>query len=201
VQVFGSLSSILDAVHACASDATTHNAAHIANAGKEGNTLLNAERNLNVATVTTASSNSIIWDPVRYRKKGSSTDVGAIVQGAGAITFQAGADITLRAARVDAGGVLSATAGANVNILAGAASTTFDQTSQTTKSGFLHHETITTRNTLDAKKRVLRGATVNLSAGNDLKVVGASLSATRNTACIRARWGTRGCHKLSPNRR
>jgi filamentous hemagglutinin len=162
-------------------------AAQIANAGENGNILLNAGRNLNLAAVTTASTNSIIWDPVRYRKEGSSTDVGTVIQGAGAITLNAGADINLRAASVDAGGTLSAIAGNNLNILSGAASTTFDQTSQTTKSGFLHHETITTRNTLDATNAigsVLGGATVNLSAGNDLKVVGSSLVGDKDVNLI-----------------
>jgi filamentous hemagglutinin len=153
-------------------------AAKIDNAGKDGNTLLDAGRNLNLATVTTASSNSLVWDPVRYRKEASSTEVGTVIQGAGAITFKAGIDINMRAASVDAGKDLTAIAGNNLNVLAGVATATFDQTSQTTKSGFLHHETITTRNTLDSTNAigsVLGGATVNLAAGHDLKVVGSSV--------------------------
>jgi filamentous hemagglutinin len=97
---------------------------------------------------------------------------------AGAITFKAGSDINLRAASVDAGKDLTAIAGSNLNILAGVDTSQFDRTSQTTKSGFLHHETITTRNTLDATSAigsVLGGTTVNLSAGQDLKVVGSSV--------------------------
>jgi filamentous hemagglutinin len=149
-------------------------AAKIDNAGKDGNTLLNAGRNVNLATVTTASSNAVRWDLVRYRNESSSTEVGTVIQGAGAITFKAGTDINLRAASVDAGKDLTAIAGNNLNILAGVSTSKFDQTSQTSKSGFLHHETITTRNTFDgtsAVGSVLGGATVNLAAGNDLKVV------------------------------
>jgi filamentous hemagglutinin len=162
-------------------------AAKIENAGTDGNTLLDAGRNLNLATVTTASSNSITWDSVRYRKESSSTEAGTVVQGAGAIAFKAGADINLRAASVDAGKDLTAIAGNNLNILAGVDTSKFDQTSQTTKSGFLHHETITTRNTLDATSSigsVLGGATVNLSAGQDLKVVGSSVVGDKDVNLI-----------------
>jgi filamentous hemagglutinin len=162
-------------------------AAKIDNAGKDGDTLLNAGRNLNLATVTTASSDSVTWDPVRYRKESSSTEVGTVIQGAGAITLKAGTDINLRAASVDAGKDLTAIAGNNLNILAGISTAKFDEASQTTKSGFLHRETITTRNTLDGTSAigsVLGGATVNLSAGHDLKVVGSSVVGDNNVNLI-----------------
>lgn len=65
------------------------------NGGVEANTLLNAGRNLNLGSATTASSNALTWDSVRYRKS-SSTEVGTAIQGAGAITFKAGVDINVR---------------------------------------------------------------------------------------------------------
>ena len=162
-------------------------AAKIGNAGKDGNTLLHAGRDLNLATVTTASSNSLTWDPAQYRKENSSTEVGTVIQGTGAITFKAGADINLRAASVDAGKDLTAIAGNNLNILAGLGTTKFDEASQTTSSGFLHHETITKRNTLDGSSAigsVLGGATVNLAAGHDLKVVGSSVVGDDNVDLV-----------------
>ncbi|MGZ5198716.1 MAG: two-partner secretion domain-containing protein [Telluria sp.] len=162
-------------------------AAQISNAGKDGKTLLNAGRDLNLGTVTTASSNSIVWDPTRYRKDSSSTELGTVVQAAGAITFNAGNDINLRAVNVDSGGALAAIAGNNLNMLAGVATTAFDEAAKTTKSGFLHHETITTHNTLDATSAigsVLGGTTVDLSAGRDLKILGSSVVGDNNVSLV-----------------
>jgi filamentous hemagglutinin len=153
-------------------------AGRIDNAGKDGNTVLNAGRTINLDTVTTASGNALTWDANNYRKDSSTLELGSAIKGAGAVTLNAGADINLRAASVDAGNTLTAIAGNNLNILAGIETVKVDEGHQHTEKSFLHRETITTRTTLDdtnAIGSVLGGATVNVVAGNDLKVVGSAI--------------------------
>ncbi|WP_304359449.1 hemagglutinin repeat-containing protein [Collimonas fungivorans] len=121
----------------------------IGNAGKDGVTVLQAGNNLNLGTVTTASSNSLSWDANNYRKDSTTTEVGSQVQATGSIVLKAGADINARAVDVQAGTSLSGIAGNNLNVVAGVNAVTVDEGHQRTESGFMHDELITTRDTLD----------------------------------------------------
>jgi filamentous hemagglutinin len=99
-------------------------AGQIGNAGKDGVTLLQAGNNLNLGSVTTASSNALNWDSNNYRNDSTTSEVGSQVQASGAIVLKAGVDINARAADVQAGTSLGAIAGNNINVVAGARNVT-----------------------------------------------------------------------------
>lgn len=154
-------------------------AGQIGNAGKDAVTVLQASNNLNLGTVTTASSNSLNWGANNYRKDSSTTEVGSQVQASGAILLKAGADINTRVADVQAGSSLNAVAGHNINVVAGVNAANVDEGHQRTEKSFLHSEIITTRDTLDRSSALgsnLGGTSVNLVAGNDIKVAGSTIA-------------------------
>jgi filamentous hemagglutinin len=153
-------------------------AAQVGNAAKDGGTVISAGRDLNFGTVTTSSSNTLVWDANSRRSDSANADVGSQVQAAGAITLKAGADINARAANVQAGAALVATAGNNINLVAGVNAATLDEAHQHDEKTFLHRETITTRDTLDRTSALgtsLGGDTINLVAGSDIKITGSSV--------------------------
>ncbi|OEZ65950.1 filamentous hemagglutinin [Janthinobacterium sp. HH103] len=150
----------------------------IGNAGKDGQTIVNAGRDINLGTLTTASSSSLSWDAKNYRKDSSSTEVGSQIQGSGSIVLQAGNDLTARAADVQAGAGLSVTAGHDIVLSAGANQLTVDEGHVQTGKGFLNKKTITTRDMLDlgtSAGSAFGGATVAFAAGNDIKLTGAQI--------------------------
>ncbi|UQV44301.1 hemagglutinin repeat-containing protein [Janthinobacterium lividum] len=150
----------------------------IGNAGKDGQTIVNAGRDINLGTLTTASSNSLSWDAKNYRKDSSSTEVGSQIQGSGGIVLQAGNDLIARAADVQAGAGLAVTAGHDIVLSAGANKVTVDEGHEQTSKGFLNTKTITTRDTLDlgtSAGSAFGGATVAFVAGNDIKLTGAQI--------------------------
>ncbi|WP_061301684.1 hemagglutinin repeat-containing protein, partial [Janthinobacterium agaricidamnosum] len=150
----------------------------IGNAGQDGNTIVSAGRDINLGTLTTASANSLHWDANNYRKDSTSTDVGSQIQASGNIALQAGNDLNARAADVQAGQALVASAGHDVNLTAGINQTSLDEGHQHTEKGFLHSETITSRDTLErsmASGSAFGGNTVALAAGHDIKVTGSSI--------------------------
>jgi filamentous hemagglutinin len=151
----------------------------------KGSTTIVAGNNLNLGTVTTASSNSVAWDGKNYRKESSSTDNGTVIQTQGDITLQAGNDLNAKAANVTSNqGALLATAGNNVNLTAGEANVTVDEAHQHKSSGFLSTKTITTRDTLDqtaAQGTTLSGNTAVVIANNDITLKGSNVVSTQGT--------------------
>ena len=158
----------------------TLTAGQIGNNSVNGATSLDAGRNIELGTLTTASANNLVWDANNYRKDSSTSEVGSqIFGGGGSVLLKAGADVNLRAATVQTGGALTVQAGNDINILAGSERNTVDEGHRHTDKGFLHTEVITTRNTLagtDAVGSTLGGGTVALLAGRDLGVTGSSVT-------------------------
>lgn len=150
----------------------------IGNAGKDGQTIVNAGRDIKLETLTTASSSSLSWDAKNYRKDSSSTEIGSQIQGSGSIVLQAGNDLIARAADVQAGAGLSVTAGHDIVLSAGTNQLTVDEGHVQTGKGFLNKKTITTRDMLDlgtSAGSAFGGATVAFAAGNDIKLTGAQI--------------------------
>ncbi|SHH62989.1 hemagglutinin repeat-containing protein [Massilia sp. CF038] len=153
-------------------------AGQISNAAKDGDTVLDAGRNIELGTVLNASANNLNWDAKNYQKDGSTSEVGSQINGAGNIALKAGTDISLRAANVQAGGALAAQAGGDINVVAGVATASLAYASQHTDTGFLKKKTVTTTGSSDSTSALgssLGGATVGLMAGHDLSVVGSSV--------------------------
>ncbi|MCL6484522.1 MAG: hemagglutinin repeat-containing protein [Janthinobacterium lividum] len=150
----------------------------IGNAGKDGQSIVTAGRDINLGTLTTASSNNLSWDAKNYRKDSSSSEIGSQIQGSGSIVLQAGNDLLARAADVQAGAGLAVTAGHDIVLSAGANQVTVDEGHEQTSRGFLNKKTITTRDMLDlgtSAGSTFGGATLAFAAGNDIKLSGAQV--------------------------
>jgi filamentous hemagglutinin len=152
----------------------------IGNAGKDGQTMVSARRDIKLGTLTTASSNNLSWDPKNYRKDSSSSEVGSQIQGSGSIVLQAGNDLIARAAEVQAGAGMAVKAGHDIVLSAGANQATVDEGHQQTSKGFLSSKIITTRDTVQTSTALgtsLTGNSVDIVAGHDLKVAASSILA------------------------
>lgn len=146
----------------------------ISNAGAGGSTVIAAGRDLNLGTVTEASSNAIAWSANNFRKDSQSQEVGSNILTAGNLQLSAGNDLNARAAQLTSSqGALTVSAANNVNITAGQSSQAVDEGHQSKSKGFLSSKTITTRETLDRTDAVgssLSGNTVTVLAGQNINV-------------------------------
>jgi filamentous hemagglutinin len=157
-------------------------AAAVSNAGK-GDTQFSAGNNLNLASVTTASSQSLNWNANNRLSQTASQDVGTQIQAGGNLSLSAGQDLNAKAATVSAQGALSATAQGNVNITAGQASQSLDEARQSKSKGFLSSTTVTTRTSSASTTAVastFEGQSVSIKAGQDLSVQGSNVLADQN---------------------
>jgi len=153
-------------------------AGQISNAAKDGNTVLDAGRNIELGTVQNAAANNLKWDAKNSRKDSATTEVGSQIVAAGNIALKAGTDINLRAAQVQAGGALSAQAGNNINVVAGVATATLDEAHEHKEKGFLKSKTTTSRDTIASTSVVgsnLTGGTVAMVSGKDINVQGSTV--------------------------
>jgi Hemagglutinin repeat len=108
---------------------------------------LQAGRNVSLSTVTTASSESLIFN-ARNRQAASQTqEVGSQIQAGGNLNIIAGQDISARAANVQATGDLALQAGQDIRIEAGQASQSQSSYLQVRRSGTFS----STTRTVDAK--------------------------------------------------
>ncbi len=166
-------------------------AAQVLNAGRDGSTVIQAGRNVELGTIKAASSESVTWNSRNYRSDSFSQEVGTQVQAAGAVKITAGQDVNARAASVQAGGALEVNASRDVNITAGEQTHSHTVASQSTQRGFLSRKTTTTYSHAEqatAQGASLGGETVSVTAGRDISITGstlvgdtgASLTATNN---------------------
>lgn len=163
-------------------------AAQVVNSGENGQTLLSAGRDLTLNTVTTASRDNLIWNGDNSLKQGNSQQVGSEVVGKGAVTLNAGNDITAHAATVSAGDALNLNAGHDINILSGENTLDLDERHKVTGgNGLMSKTTTTTRDTLDRQTvqgTTLSGDSINVLAGNDLRVQGSSVAGTQDVKLL-----------------
>ncbi|WP_233527649.1 hemagglutinin repeat-containing protein [Serratia sp. PAMC26656] len=163
-------------------------AAQVVNSGENGQTLLSAGRDLNLNAVTTASRDNLIWNGDNSLKQGNSQQVGSEVVGKGAVTLNAGNDITAHAAAISAGEALNLNAGHDVNILNGENTQDLDERHKVTGgNGLMSKTTTTTRDTLDRQtlqSSTLSGDSIKVLAGNDLRVQGSSVAGTQDVKLL-----------------
>lgn len=163
-------------------------AAQVVNSGENGQTLLSAGRDLNLNAVTTASRDNLIWNGDNSLKQGNSQQVGSEVVGKGAVTLNAGNDITAHAATISAGEALNLNAGHDVNILNGENTQDLDERHKVTGgNGLMSKTTTTTRDTLDRQtlqSSTLSGDSIKVLAGNDLRVQGSSVAGTQDVKLL-----------------
>ncbi|SFX45807.1 adhesin HecA family 20-residue repeat-containing protein [Janthinobacterium lividum] len=159
----------------------------IGNAGEAGNTLLNASRDINFATLATASAESRTYDAKNYNKENNTGEIGSEIQGLGNVILSAGNDVNARAATMQAGDLLAVSAGHDIHIVAGNASNKVESASQQTESGFLSKKVTTRHDIVDTNTAIgssFGGNTVVFFAGNDIKVIGSDILSDAATSLV-----------------
>lgn len=151
-------------------------AASIVNSGTDGTTVLNAGNNLNLGTVTEASSQANARNGKNYLRTSESSEIGTNIQTSGDITLQSGNDINARAATVTStDGAIKATAADDITLTTGQSTQTLSEGHRTKSHGFLSSKTKTTRNSLNDTEQEatsFSGDTVTLTAGNSQNAQG-----------------------------
>nr|WP_257626252.1 hemagglutinin repeat-containing protein [Janthinobacterium sp. NKUCC06_STL] len=150
----------------------------MANAGVNGQTALIAGNNLNLNTVTVASTHNEVRNKDNYSKQSKTSEVGSQIMGAGNVNLQAGNDLTARAADVQAGGTLGLAAGNDISLVNGLQNEVTDVASKSTKSGFWNKTTTIKHDVVDTTTAIgtsLGGSSVTVQAGRDLQVTGSSI--------------------------
>jgi filamentous hemagglutinin len=158
-------------------------AAVLANVGDGSRTLVNAQRDVNLGTVT--ESSTVLASRGNARNgvsiaSSKSREVGTIIVGGGGVALVAGNDVNARAAGVSAAGTLAVTAAHDIRIDAGQATDSSLSISNSSRKKLLSSSK---SSETDAHVRTtvisssLAGKDVVLSAGNDLTVRGSNVSA------------------------
>ncbi|UXH80693.1 hemagglutinin repeat-containing protein [Roseateles amylovorans] len=154
--------------------------------GTDGGVVIQAGRDLTLSTVQIASSRDEIKNATNFKKESLTQDVGTTVQGEGVVVLKAGQDLTATAAALkssDAGVTLAA--GRDVSLLAGEANQVIEQMTQKTKKSVVKKKTTTTYNKSDETTAIgttVSGDTVDVLAGQDLKLVAANVVSDTGTA-------------------
>lgn len=156
----------------------------ISNAGTNGTTVIDANHDLNLGTVATASNNSYVRNARNYNKNSNTEEVGTVIQTDGNLTLSANRNLSARAANVTSdNGTLTATAGNDLTIEAGKATYASESASYKKKSGTFSSKSKTTRDTTngtDVIGSTFSGNTVDINAGNNLTVKGSNVVGTND---------------------
>lgn len=159
------------------------------NRAANGSTVVVAGNNLNLGTVTTASSDNIQWDERNYRRASSTADAGSQITSAGATTLVASSDVNARAATVQAGGALEVGAGRDVTIAAGQSTATLNSAAFAESSGLLSSSSTEVRSSSSSTTVVASnfgGNSTTVVSGNNIGVKGSNLSATQDITLVAA---------------
>ena len=160
--------------------------AQVIASGENGKAQLVAGRDLNLDTVTTARSDSLVWDGDNTLTQSRQDHTGSLVSGVGGVTLAAGNDLNARGASVKSDGVLALGATHDVNITGVLNNSQLDERHKVVGgNGWLSKTTTTTRDTVD--KQTVQGSelsagSVKISAGNNLLVAGSSVAGTDDVA-------------------
>lgn len=172
----------LQAVQVSQGDAAT------ASAAAGGGVLIQAGRDLSLSTVETASARDDIRNANNFKKESRTLDVGTTVQTQGVLVMKAGQDLTATAATLQsAQSSVSLDAGRDLALLAGEATETIEQMSQSTKRGFMKKKTTTTYSKTEettALGTVVSGKTLDLEAGRDLQLRAAQAVSDQGTTLV-----------------
>ncbi|MDX5630618.1 MULTISPECIES: hemagglutinin repeat-containing protein, partial [unclassified Brenneria] len=163
-------------------------AAQLVNSGENGQTRLVAGRDVNLNTVSTASSDELVWDAENTLKQSRRDSVGSEVVASGDVILAAGNDIDARAASLSSENALQLSAGHDVNIQGAENVLDLDERHKVTgSSGWLSKTTtrthdVVSRQTIQGSE--LSGDTVDITAGNDLTVLGSSVAGSGDVSLL-----------------
>nr|WP_284047542.1 hemagglutinin repeat-containing protein [Guyparkeria hydrothermalis] len=150
-----------------------------------GATSLSAGRDLRLTTATEGENERVVWDADNRIAQGATRERGTHVDTRGNLEMIAGRNVATRAASIDSlAGKVTLSAGEDLLLDAGRSSSHWEEAHEITDGGFMSNSVTTT---LDASRseRVtgteVGGATVTLSAGNDITVEGSRLISDRGT--------------------
>ncbi|WP_432224259.1 hemagglutinin repeat-containing protein [Enterobacter wuhouensis] len=160
--------------------------AQVIASGENGKAQLVAGRNVDLNTVTTASSDDLVWDADNTLRQGSVDRNGSVLTGTGGVAVSAGQDINVRGSSVTSDGALAIAAKNNVNIEGVLNESQLDERHKVVGgNGWMSKTTTKTRDTVD--RQTVQGSelsadSVNISAGKDLTVAGSSVVGTGDVA-------------------
>ncbi|MFC3393722.1 hemagglutinin repeat-containing protein [Brenneria rubrifaciens] len=163
-------------------------AAQVVNSGEKGQTRLIARRDLNLDTVTTARRDDLVWDGDNTLKQSQRDSVGSEVVGKGGLTLAAGNDINAQAALLSSENALQLSAGHDVNIKGAENTLDLDERHKVTGSSSWLSKTTTRTHDAVSRQTVagseLSGDNVDITAGNDLAVLGSNVAGSGDVSLL-----------------
>ena len=161
-------------------------ASQISNQSEQGQTQLQAGRNINLDTVQTGKHQATHFDADNHVIRGSTNEIGSNIQTQGDVTLLAGNDIQAKAAEVSsANGTLAVSAKNDINISAGINTTHVDDASKHKgRSGGGNKLVITDKaqsHNETAQSSTFDGKQVVLQAGNDANIKGSNVISDNGT--------------------
>ncbi|WP_350316578.1 hemagglutinin repeat-containing protein [Pectobacterium aroidearum] len=160
-------------------------AAQVVSSGENNQTQIAANRDINMTTVTTGSSDKVVWDKDNHVTQTLTQVQGSEVTSDGNISLNAGNNINAQAAKLNADRQLALTATNDINLGSASSQEYLDMNSKVKGSGFLSKRTTTTRAGYDAtlaNGSSLGGENISVSAGNNLNITGSDVAADRDLA-------------------
>ena len=148
--------------------------------GQGGKTQVKAGRDINLGSVTIANSLDLTWDARNFSRTARSTEIGSQIVTGGDTFLDAGRDLTVRAATVDAGsGLLSLHAGRDIAIAAGRDIESVDAAGYSKSSGLLSSSSTTStlqQNSDTSMASRLQGGLSALTAAGNIAIEGAHIA-------------------------
>src|SRR5690606_2235530 len=144
--------------------------AQIVNAGVDGLTQIAAVGNVHLSTLVTGEQRDTTVDARNHHRTGTVTHVGTTVQGAGNVVLQAGQDMALTAAQLQAGNALVLQAGGDIDSRAVVDSATYDSAQATSR----HSRAVQAGSEAVRGSSFDAGGDLGLQAGNDLTLQAAT---------------------------
>jgi filamentous hemagglutinin len=153
-------------------------AAVVGNSASNSASLITAGNNINLSTASVGSSQSTVHSAVNRYANSSTTEIGTAISTQGDLTLSAGNDLRARAATVDAGGALKASAARDLVIEEGRATTDSSFYVHTTKSNIISKTSSTHAEETHSDTAIAArfgGSTVTLQSGADTRLRGSSV--------------------------
>ncbi|MFJ9535136.1 hemagglutinin repeat-containing protein [Herbaspirillum sp. NPDC101396] len=144
-----------------------------------------AGRNLNISEVKTQETYNVTYDTRNHLNESSTQVVGANIDTGDALTLSAGQDINAKAVYANAGGLLAALAGHDINFGVARQGTSLDQAIYTTSKGLFNSSTSSSTARAETTTSIgstLSGDSVLVQAGSNLNIVGSNIVGTKNVA-------------------
>ncbi|MBA0194983.1 hemagglutinin repeat-containing protein [Pectobacterium brasiliense] len=160
-------------------------ASQVVSSGENSQTQIAANRDITMTTVTTSSSDKVVWDKDNHVTQTLTQVQGSEVTSDGNISLNAGNNINAQAAKLNADRQLALTATNDINLGSASSQEYLDMNSKVKGSGFLSKRTTTTRAGYDAtlaNGSSLGGENISVSAGNNLNITGSDVAADQGLA-------------------